>query len=57
MKMVRMDKIARIHLRSKGKGQELRKILSVLLKHIEKIEKERKRADRLGRSTLSTTLC
>lgn len=36
-----------IHLRSKGKGQELRKTLSVLLKHIRKIEKkERKRVDR-----------
>lgn len=32
-----------IHLRSKGKGQELRKTLSVLLKHIGKIEKERKK--------------
>ena len=43
-----------MHLRSKGKGQELRKTLFVLLKHIGKIEKERKRVDRQGRSTLST---
>ena len=33
-----------IHLRSKGKGQELRKTLFVLLKHIGKIEKERKKS-------------
>ena len=45
------------HLRSKGKGQELKKTLFVLLKHIGKIEKERKRVDRQGRSTLSTTIC
>lgn len=38
-----------IHLRSKGKGQELRKTLSVLLKHIRKIEKERKKKSRQAR--------
>ena len=52
-----MGRLARVHLRSKGKRQELRKNLSVLLKHIEKIEKERKRVNRLERSTLSITLC
>ena len=57
MKMVRIDRLARIHLRSKGKGQELRKSLSISLKHIKKIEKERKRVDRLRRSTLRTTSC
>ena len=45
-----MGRLARIHLRSKGKGQELRKNLSVSLKHIKKIVKERKRVDRLGRA-------
>ena len=38
-----------IHLRSKDKGQELRKTLSVLLKHIGKIEKERKKKSRQAR--------
>ena len=57
VKIVRMGRLARPHLRRKGKGQELRKTLSILLQHIEKVEKERKRVDRLGRSTLSTTLC
>ena len=45
-----MGRLARIHLRSKGKRQELRKNLSVSLKHIKKIVKERKRVDRLGRA-------
>ena len=56
MKKIRMGRLARIHLRSKGKGQELRKNLSVSLKHIKKIVKERKRVDRLGRSTCALSV-
>ena len=50
VKMVRMGRLARIHLR--GKGQEIRKTPSVLQKHIKKIRERNKKSRQTQREYL-----